>query len=136
MKKRIYVGCMAILIAIGIWIGIKTEVHPVLAQPVGGQNYYTYHSLNTTDATGGVTVWSTGINERFTIHGMFINGPVAMEVQLLDGSTEITTYYYAADGGAVPIFDLRSVAKGNDLTIKSNAAGQISVLVTGESLWY
>lgn len=136
MKKVIYIGCGIALIVGIVFVGVKVETPLAHAQPASGQNYYDYHSLNTADARAGVAVWATSTDERFAIHTLTINGPVAMEVQLLDGAVEIQTYYYAADGGACPIYNLRSVAPGNDLSIKSNAAGQISICVVGDSLWF
>jgi len=129
----IVVGAIIIAVVLG---KIKFETPEAVAQVAGGQKYGAYYSVNTADASSGVTVWATSTDERFTIHTMLINGPVAMEVQLLDGSDEITTYYYGANGGSCPIYDLRSSTKGNDLSIKSNAAGQICVTVVGDSLWY
>ena len=116
-------------------MAVSPDQPQAFAQPASGQEYYDYHSLNTADASGGVAVWTTSTEERFQIHTVIINGPVAMAVQLLDGATEITTYYYGVNGGACPIYDLRSAAKGNDLTIKSNAAGQINITVVGTSSW-
>lgn len=135
MKKVIVVGCIVAVIAGLVWIGITADPRPALAQPASGQQYYTYHSLNTADASGGVAVWTTSTEERFAIHTVMINGPVAMEVQFLDGTDEITTYYYGPNGGACPIYDLISNAKGNDLSIKSNVAGQINITVVGDSVW-
>jgi len=136
MKKWILAGCIVISIVGLVFVGVRIETPKVFAQPAPGQQYYDYHSLNTADASSGATVWSTQTLERFAIHTVMINGPVAMNVQLLDGDTEITTYYYAANGGACPVYDLMSKTKGNDLTIKSNAAGQICITVVGNSLWY
>ena len=135
MKKWIIVGICYILAVSGLitWL---SATPPALAQPSSGQQYYTYHSLNTADASAGVVVWSTQTNERFAIHSVTINGPVGLSVQLLDGATEIQTYYYKADGGACPIYDLQSAAQGNDLSIKASGAGQISICVVGDSLWY
>jgi len=138
MKKFFYVALVALFAGSIIFIGLAVSPdQPIaFAQPAPGQQYYDYHSLNTADASGGVSVWATATEERFAIHTVMINGPVAMNVQLLDGTTEITTYYYAANGGACPVYDLMSKTKGNDLTIKSNAAGQICITVVGNSLWY
>ena len=136
MKSIIYIaGIVVAVSAVAILLIANPNPKQALAQPASGQNYYDYHSLNTADASSGVTVWATSTEERFQIHTVIINGPVAMAVQLLDGATEITTYYYGINGGACPIYDLRSAAKGNDLTIKSNAAGQINITVVGTSSW-
>ena len=130
MKKFMFAGIVTALI-------VGAMLSPaVYAQPASGQNYYTYHSLNTADASTSKVVWATSTEERFAIHTVMINGPAAMEVQLLDGATEITTYYYGANGGACPIYDLKSVAQGNDLSIKASGAGQINITVVGTSLWY
>ena len=136
MKKFLYVSSLVVLITIVVVWGIREVEHPAMAQVAGGQNYYTYHTLNTANATTEGVVWETGADERFTIHSLFINGPVAMEVQLLDGGTEIMTCYYAVNGGACPILDLMSAAKGNDLEIRSNVAGQISITAIGNSVWH
>jgi len=136
MKSIIYIaGIVVAVSAVAILLIANPNPQQAFAQPASGQEYYDYHSLNTADASSGVTVWATSTEERFQIHTVIINGPVAMEVQLLDGATEITTYYYGVNGGACPIYDLRSAAKGNDLTIKSNAAGQINITVVGTSSW-
>jgi len=136
MKNIMYIaGAIIVSVIVGVLLIASPNPNPAFAQPASGQEYYDYHSLNTADASGGVAVWTTSTEERFQIHTVIINGPVAMEVQLLDGSDEITTYYYGVNGGACPIYDLRSAAKGNDLTIKSNAAGQINITVVGTSSW-
>jgi len=136
MKKVIYIaGAIIVSVIVGVLLIANPNPNPAFAQPASGQEYYDYHSLNTADASSGVAVWTTSTEERFQIHTVIINGPGAMQVQLLDGSDEITTYYYGANGGACPIYDLRSAAKGNDLTIKSNAAGQINITVVGTSSW-
>ena len=136
MKKVIYIaGAIIVSVIVGVLLIANPNPNPAFAQPASGQEYYDYHSLNTADASGGVAVWTTSTEERFQIHTVIINGPVAMEVQLLDGATEITTYYYGINGGACPIYDLRSALKGNDLLIKSNAAGQINITVVGTSSW-
>ena len=137
MKKLCYAGISALFVGAIVFIcmAVSPDQPQAFAQPASGQEYYDYHSLNTADASGGVAVWTTSTEERFQIHTVIINGPVAMAVQLLDGATEITTYYYGINGGACPIYDLRSAAKGNDLTIKSNAAGQINITVVGTSSW-
>jgi len=136
MKKCMYVGCLTALVVGAAWLGISNVPQIAFAQPASGQQYYDYHSLNTADATTQGVVWTTQTEERFAIHTVMINGPTAMQVRLLDGSTEITTYYYAANGGACPIYDLQSKTKGNDLTIQSNVAGRICITVVGNSLWY
>ena len=136
MKNIMYIaGAIIVSVIVGVLLIASPNPNPAFAQPASGQEYYDYHSLNTADASGGVAVWTTSTEERFQIHTVIINGPVAMAVQLLDGATEITTYYYGVNGGACPIYDLRSAAKGNDLTIKSNAAGQINITVVGTSSW-
>ena len=136
MKSIIYIaGIVVAVSAVAILLIANPNPNQAFAQPASGQEYYDYHSLNTADASSGVAVWTTSTEERFQIHTVIINGPVAMAVQLLDGATEITTYYYGINGGACPIYDLRSAAKGNDLTIKSNAAGQINITVVGTSSW-
>ena len=136
MKKVIYIaGAIIVSVIVGVLLIASPNPNPAFAQPASGQEYYDYRSLNTADASSGVVVWATSTEERFQIHTVIINGPVAMEVQLLDGTDEVTTYYYGINGGACPIYDLRSAAKGNDLTIKSNAAGQINITVVGTSSW-
>ena len=136
MKSIIYIaGIVVAVSAVAILLIANPNPNQAFAQPASGQEYYDYRSLNTADASSGVAVWTTSTEERFQIHTVIINGPVAMAVQLLDGATEITTYYYGINGGACPIYDLRSAAKGNDLTIKSNAAGQINITVVGTSSW-
>ena len=136
MKSIIYIaGIVVAVSAVAILLIANPNPQQAFAQPASGQEYYDYHSLNTADASSGVAVWTTSTEERFQIHTVIINGPVAMEVTLLDGADEITTYYYGINGGACPIYNLRSTAKGNDLSIKSNAAGQISITVVGTSSW-
>ena len=136
MKKVIYIaGAIIVSVIVGVLLIASPNPNPAFAQPASGQEYYDYHSLNTADASSGVAVWTTSTEERFQIHTVIINGPGAAEVQLLDGAAEITTYYYGANGGACPIYDLRSALKGNDLSIKSNVAGQINITVVGTSSW-
>jgi len=135
MKKVIYVGCIA-LIVVAAWIGAKKFPNPALAQPASGQVYYPYHTLNSADATTAVAVWTTDTDERFAIHAIVINVGTTMSVQLLDEATIINTYYFSANDFVDPILNLRSAAKGNDLKVKASTAGQISVLVTGEQLWW
>ena len=136
MKKVIYIaGAIIVSVIVGVLLIANPNPKQALAQPASGQEYYDYHSLNTADASSGVAVWTTSTEERFQIHTVIINGPVAMEVTLLDGADEVTTYYYGVNGGACPIYDLRSALKGNDLSIKSNAAGQINITVVGTSSW-
>ena len=136
MKSIIYIaGIVVAVSAVAILLIANPNPKQALAQPASGQNYYDYHSLNTADASAGVVVWATSTEERFQIHTVTINGPVALAVTLLDGATEIQTYYYGANGGACPIYNLRSASKGNDLSIKASGAGQISITVVGTSSW-
>ena len=136
MKNIMYIaGVVVIASIIGILIAASPNPQRAMAQPADGQNFYDYHSLNTPDATTAQTVWATSTEERFQIHTVIINGPVALAVTLLDGATEIQTYYYGANGGACPIYNLRSATKGNDLSIKASGAGQISITVVGTSSW-
>ena len=129
------IAFIAVIVTIAT-LSLNRESPAFAAAGAGKSKTYDYHSVNTADASGaGVTVWATGANEKFSIHSLLINGPVAMQVQLLDGAAEIATIYYAADGGACPILDLKSVAKGNDLKIVASGAGQLSITVVGDSIW-
>ena len=109
-------------------------VVPLAAPPA---SYYPPRVVNSANATGGVTVWATHTDERFQIGSLFISSDTAMTVTLYDGSLAIPVYV-GANGGACPNIKpgWQSHTQGNDLTFTTSVAGNITVVVTGESVWY
>ena len=99
-------------------------------------DYYPYHAATSADASSGMTVWATQTLERFTIENLIVSSGSAMAVQIFDGDTYVHTYYFNPNAGACPIYKMRSIAQGNDLIVKTEAAGTISVVVTGPSIWF
>jgi len=135
--KKIFYGVVLVFVAVLMsGCGGDGEIGDVPMAASGSYGYYDYHSLNSVDASGGATVWATVTDERFTIHTVFISGPAALNVQLLDGADEITTYYFGTNSSQWIGLDIKSAAVGNDLTVKASGSGQISVVVSGNSIWH
>lgn len=113
---------------------IPPPIVPMAAPPA---SYYPPRVVNSANATGGVTIWATHTEERFQIGSLFISSDTAMTVTLYDGSLAIPVYV-GANGGACPNIKpgWQSHTQGNDLTFTTSVAGNITVVVTGESVWY
>ena len=109
-------------------------VVPLAAPPA---SYYPPRVVNSADAQGGVTIWATHTDERFQIGSLFISSDTAMTVTLYDGALAIPVYV-GANGGACPNIKpgWQSHTQGNDLTFTTSAVGNITVVVTGEAVWY
>lgn len=137
MKLFTVISAIAFIITIG-WIVYEAQIpSPALgvSRPTLGGKYRTWSSVTSSDASGGITVWSTSTDETFGLHSMFISVDTEMQVEVYDGSNLIATGSFGANGGACPILDLASNAPGNDLTVTTSKAGFISVTVTGDSMW-
>ena len=109
-------------------------VVPLAAPPA---SYYPPRVVNSANATGGVTIWATHTDERFQIGSLFISSDTLMTVTLYDGALAIPVYV-GANGGACPNIKpgWQSHTQGNDLTFTTSAVGNITVVVTGEAVWY
>jgi len=120
---------------------VPTPTDPPLppVEPLAGPpaSYYPPRVVNSADASGGVTIWATHTDERFQIGSLFISSDTAMTVTLYDGALAIPVYV-GANGGACPNIKpgWQSHTQGNDLTFTTSSAGNITVVVTGESVWY
>ena len=113
---------------------IPPPIVPMAGPPA---SYYPPRVVNSADAQGGVTIWATHTDERFQIGSLFISSDTAMTVTLYDGALAIPVYV-GANGGACPNIKpgWQSHTQGNDLTFTSSVAGNITVVVTGEAVWY
>jgi len=116
-----------------------TNPPPPPVVPMAGPpaSYYPPRVVNSADAQGGVTIWATHTDERFQIGSLFISSDTQMTVTLYDGALAIPVYV-GADGGACPNIKpgWQSHTQGNDLTFTTSAVGNITVVVTGEAVWY
>ena len=110
---------------------------PVVPMAGPPASYYPPRVVNSANATGGVTIWATHTDERFQIGSLFISSDTQMTVTLYDGSLAIPVYV-GANGGACPNIKpgWQSHTQGNDLTFTTSTSGNITVVVTGESVWY
>ena len=110
---------------------------PVVPMAGPPASYYPPRVVNSANATGGVTIWATHTDERFQIGSLFISSDTAMTVTLYDGALAIPVYV-GANGGACPNIKpgWQSHTQGNDLTFTTSAVGNITVVVTGEAVWY
>ncbi len=90
------------------------------------------------DATGGVAVWTTETRERFQIGSIFISAETAMTVTLRDGGTDWIPIYVADRGGACVTLGpgWQSKDQGNDLSFITDVPGNVTVVVSGEPVWY
>ena len=134
MKKvLIGIACFGILgvIAIGI-TSLEQKVDAAASQV----KFSLPHCATSADATSGLTVWNTHTEERWQIENLIVSSASAMAVEIYDGDTYLHTYYFNPNGGACPIYNIRSASAGNDLVIKTEQTGTISVLVSGPPLWF
>ena len=133
--KKVLVGilCLGILVAIGIGITSRQSV-----EAAGGSviKFALPHYATSADASSGLTVWNTSTNERWQIDNMIIRSASAMAVEIYDEGTYLHTYYFNPNSGACPIYKIRSALAGNDLIVKTDTAGTISILVSGPPLWF
>lgn len=142
MRGLKYVGAaIAVALVVGsavaFGVGEKEREDTLRASP-GGLAYFDPHYATSADATGGLTVWSIGTEERFGVGSMIISADTNMNVSFYSETYLLNTVYFNVNGGACPVFNpgWRGLHKHDDLKIKTSAAGNISILVTGEILYY
>ena len=111
---------------------------PPPVEPLSGPpaSYYPPRVVSSADATGGVTIWNTHTDERFQIGSLFVSTDTAMTVTLYDGALAIPIHT-GQNGGACPNLKpgWQSHTQGNDLSFTTSTTGNITVVVTGESIW-
>lgn len=134
MKKLLIVVLGLAAIAIVMVGGQFNKL--VNATPGSIIKYPLPHCATSADATSGLTVWNTATEERWQIENLIVSSASAMAVGIYDEGTYLHTYYFNPNSGACPIYKIRSASAGNDLIIKTDQAGTISVLVSGSPLWF
>jgi len=89
--------------------------------------------VTSSDATGGVTIWTPAAGKKWVVTDLIISAGAAMTVTVKDGTTTILILYLAANGGAVSNFQtpLESTTADNNLTVTTSAAGNIAITATG-----
>jgi len=90
------------------------------------------HTVRSTDATGGVTLWSATTGKSHYITDIIVSVDTAMTVSIKDGTDIILEVYLAANGGFIMNFQTPLKGSVNTaLNVTTSAAGNVSVTVTG-----
>jgi len=86
------------------------------------------HDVQSTDATGGVTLWSATSGKSHYITDIIVSVDTAMTVSIKDGTDIILEVYLAANGGFIMNFQtpLKGTAS-TALNVVTSVSGKVSV---------